>query len=129
MTFKLRLKEGEGIHCVRLWGRGAPGRGNSACKDSGVGSNLGFQGVTGLQSMWPRQRSEADGGRRWAREVGRGLPETLGNQEISSGKSMLNWLRDIISHSVCLSGAIGYLVPENHPYEKAGLPLKREYPT
>lgn len=83
----------------------------------------------GLQSVWPRQRSEVDGGRRWARGVGRGLLETLGNKGISSGKSMLNWLRDIISHNVCLSGAIGYLVPENHPYKKAGFSLKREYPT
>lgn len=129
MTFKLRLKEGEGIHCVRLWGQGAPGRGNSACKDPGIGSNLGFQEVTRLQSVWPGERSEVHGGRGGAREVGRGLPETLGNQEVGSGRSMLNWPHDIIFHGVCLSGALSCLVPENRPYKRTGLPLKRAHST
>ena len=54
----------------------------------------------GLQSVWPRQGGDGGG------EVGRGLPETSGNQEISSGINMRIRLSDVISHSICLSGAL-----------------------
>ena len=53
-----------------------------------------------LKSLWPRQGGSRGG------EVGGGLPETSGNQEISLGINIRIRLSDVISHSICLSGAI-----------------------
>lgn len=62
----------------------------------------------GLQSVWPRQGGGGGG------EVGRGLPETSGNQEISSGVNMRIRLSGVNSHSICLSGALWLCLPLKH---------------
>lgn len=53
-----------------------------------------------LKSLWPRQ-----GGSR-AGELGGGVPEASGNQEIGLGINIRIRLSDVISHSICSSGAI-----------------------
>ena len=53
-----------------------------------------------LKSLWLRQGGTQGG------EVGGGLPETSGNQEISLGINIRIRLSDVISHSICLSGAM-----------------------
>ena len=68
------------MQCVRIWGKGAPGRRNNTSRCPVVGNMLGFQGATGPRSVWPGQRGrggkwEGEGGQRFAEDFG-----GLGNQ-------------------------------------------------